>query len=231
MEGISILDKAFLASVSAALLYLLSEALVFYLAKLRIARGIYPRSITTFPTYECNRQEFDNVKQKIEVFSVHVLAGERVEVTLYSDDLNTLVTKGYPVEKHKPGTYKHYEITDDFVEEKLLRWPFFPSTSGCWTQIYRVRFREDSDGCLSGTRQLIMAAERSKRVTEVYGSLRHSALLRLIFGSTELPAALLKKTASGTAKNNRITAIIDAIETIVVADNKMDILAFALDRS
>ena len=59
MEGISILDKAFLASVSAALLYLLSEALVFYLAKLRIARGIYPRGVITFPTYECNRQEFD----------------------------------------------------------------------------------------------------------------------------------------------------------------------------
>ncbi|MGB3293572.1 MAG: hypothetical protein WBB01_11355 [Phormidesmis sp.] len=140
------------------------------------------------------------------------------------NEINSLVTKGNPVNKYEPGTYKHYEISDGYIEEKFLRWPSFPGVKGCWTRISRVRFEEDATtGRPKEIRQRIMEAERIKKGTEFDGSINNSSLLRFIFGSTELPATVLKSTASGTVEHQKTMAITNAIKAIYIVDGNIRI--------
>ena len=221
MENFSLFDRAFITAVVIAIFYLAIEALSFCTAKMKFDRGIYPQTVHDFPVYQGDTEDFNRAKQKIKAFSERALAEERAEITLSSDEINCLVTKGNPINKYEPGTYKHYEIIDGYIEERFLRWPSLPGVKGCWTRISRVRFAQDANRRPKEIRQRILEAERSKKGTEFDGSINNSSLLRFIFGSTELPAAVLKSTASGTVEHQRTMAIIDTIKEIDIIDGNI----------
>ena len=222
MSEISLFDKIIFAIIGVSFLYLAWEGIYFYWHKSRVEAGKYPRIIEDFPVHSSTFEECRTAQVKIENFIQSVLSDDTSDITLNANEINALATKGMKLDKYKPGTYIHYSIKEDFIEERYLRWPSIPGVKGCWTRTTVIKFSQDEHDSPKEINRITMEAERKKKSTAFHRDLKKSAVIRYLFNLSQSPALLLN-TDSGTVDYQRGIKAIDLIRSVEILDGVIHI--------
>ncbi len=218
MSQFSLFDKIILIVLGLSLPVLAWEGINFYWYKTRIEAGNYPKILEDFPVHQATFEDYRSAQNKIESFIEAVLKDEATDIVLSKDEINSLVTKGIQLDKYKPGTYLHYHVDKDFIEEKYLQWPSSPGVKGCRTRRAIIKFTTSESGNPQEVHRTVMEYEREwKKSAEFYRNLEVSTLIRFIFGLSQSPAMLLN-TDAGTVQFQRGKTAIDKISNVHIQD-------------
>ena len=143
------------------------------------------------------------------------------QIILDENDINNIYTQGITLNKLIPGKYLFYEIKDNFILEKSIKWPSPGSPQNICFGISEIQFKID---------EIIEKPIALYKVIEERGikfhneaslrSLNQFPLILFIFGGSQQPDSWRKST---TIEYQKALAIIERIQSIKINNGYLHI--------
>jgi hypothetical protein len=95
-----------------------------------ICNSPVPQAVIDFPVYESAEGEYIDVRRKIKQFVEDILQDRSSEIVLTENDLNCLSTEGITPKKGESLFPEYYEIKENILYSKTLRYPDTMSIDG-----------------------------------------------------------------------------------------------------
>jgi hypothetical protein len=105
-----------------------------------IVNSKMPQAVVDFPVYETTEEEYNSLKQEIELFVLDALENRRSELSLNTKQLNCISTRGTTPLKGTAMFPEYYEIDNNKLIENGLSYPSTHSFSGYLITVRVIEF-------------------------------------------------------------------------------------------
>lgn len=194
-----------------------------------------PKKLSDFPIHQTSLDDYSNIKEKIECFKNKVLRGEASEISLNSNEINTIYLQGISINKYKVNPfssmhplfmkysnyYFYFEIVEDKIIKRMINYITPDGLDGIATRTDEIMFL-NSNGSVLTKEEMVEWNTRNKKdinnneFYSIKGSSFLPCLLRCSFESLNL-----KQLQS--SENEIIFKIVNAITYINIVERTLKI--------
>ncbi len=167
-----------------------------------------------FSTYTPSQEEYLEVRSRIDSFISAVLSSQVAELSLTSNNLNSLrVTRGELDSKHKSfgKTQEFYEIVESGVIEKRFVHPF-PTKYGFLDRALLISY-ENAKGSIFELRQVI--EEYGKTIEKSDNALRKFSMKQ------SLPMFLILTKDKSAIERSNFVQVVESLREVSINGNKL----------